>query len=114
MSASTGEVRIRIDGSDDRSLIVEAETASDEVFNAVADERRRHVLAVISGESAPIDLPTLAERAADRLGSTDSKAVFDRLRIPLHHRHLPKMASAGLAEHDAENRTVGATRTTGA
>ncbi|WP_123623615.1 hypothetical protein [Halorubrum sp. CSM-61] len=114
MSDTTGEAQIRIGGSGDRSLVVEAEMASDEVLSAMADERRRQVLAVISGESAPIDLSTLAERVADRLGSrgskTESDQGIDRLSVALHHRHLPKMASAGLIDYDAESQTIQANK----
>lgn len=114
MSELMREARIRV-GEGDHPLVIDAGTAPDAVFSAMADERRRHVLAVISGESDAMDVSTVVERVAERMMSDDSESPSElatrRLSISLYHRHLPKMASAGLIEYDTENQTIEATQT---
>lgn len=114
MSETMGKASIRVEVADDRPLVVNtgAESA-DEVYNVMSSEHRRHALAVIASEPAAMNVSRLVEQLADRLKPEHTKAASDealrRLRVSLHHRHLPKMVSAGLVEYDAESRTVKAT-----
>lgn len=72
--------------------------------------------AVISGESSPMDVSTIVDRIAVRQTTTDSEPPLEaetrRLSSSLHHRRLPKTASAGLGAYDTENRTIEAPQTT--
>lgn len=110
MSELTWETQIRV--GDDQPAVVDAGTAPD-VFDAMANERRRQVVAVLAGESTATDLSTLVDRVANRLPSdrTDptSRPALRQLRVSLHHQHLPKLAAAGLVEYDAEAETVEST-----
>ena len=78
----------------------------DAVFELLADERRRHLLYYLideaCGEAATTDL-------ADHLRSVDAGGdAADRcsIRADLHHRHLPKMETAGLIEYDGWDGSV--------
>lgn len=114
MSDITGETSIRVEVADDRPLVVNTGTESvDDVYGVMANEDRRHALDVIAREPGSMNVSRLVEQVADRLRPDGTEAASDRslrkLRVSLHHRHLPKMVSAGLIEYDAENRTVEAT-----
>lgn len=116
MSERMWDARVHAGTEGDHPLVTDAETEPDAVFSAMADEHRRRVLVVISGESSPMDVSTVVERIAARLTTTDSEPPSEvetrRLRSPLHHRRLPKTASARLVAYDTENRTIEPTQTT--
>lgn len=72
------------------------EPSVSDCFEAVADPRRRSVLADLAdGESAAVE--DLAERAARRFG-LDAERVGTALR----HVHLPKLADLGAVAYDRE------------
>jgi|GEM_PF-2045164 hypothetical protein len=111
MSEITGEASVRVEVPGDRPLVVNMGTESvDDVYSVMANEHRRHALAVIAREPEAMNVSRLVEQVADRLKPEPTEAASDRslreLRVSLHHQHLPKMVSAGLVEYDAENRTV--------
>lgn len=92
-------------------------TVADELFDALASDPRRAILAVLeertSGTSTDADAITV-EALADAVGSDESDdgtAAFraadsTRMDIALHHRHLPKLAEAGLVDYDRDEGTV--------
>lgn len=71
---------------------------SDEVFGALADERRRLTLAYLRAIDGSVPIPELGERlvAADRVETSDKDDVV----TALYHVHVPKLADAGLLEWD--------------
>jgi len=73
-----------------------------------SSERRRAALEVLRDETAPVDLDELAPAVAAR--ETDSKSLdesfVERVRISLHHAHLPKMADFGVVDYDAQRRRI--------
>lgn len=71
----------------------------DAVFECLADRRRREVVAQLRDREAA-SLGELAENADGR---------DERLALELHHRHLPKLADAGLVEYDPDDRAVSST-----
>lgn len=79
----------------------------DELFEALADRRRR-VVAVLRAAGERLTLAELADELARRAGTDPDAAAPDpeRLRIGLYHRHLPLLERAGLVEFDADGRTV--------
>lgn len=85
---------------------IEFETALD----LYRDRNRRVVLAVLANEQRPLTLTDLT-RAVDEYThrGTASEAPSDasrRIRISLHHIHLPKLAEAGLVDYDPEEGVV--------
>ena len=80
----------------------------EELFDAVASEHRQVALrAIAATEDRPIELEHLAERVAGELhvgGPTMTEA--ERVRIALHHNHLPKLEATGLIQYDADAKTV--------
>lgn len=114
MSEITGEASVRVEVAGDSPLVVTMGSKSvDDVYSVVANEHRRHALAVIAREPEAMNVSRLVEQVADRLRPEHAESASDRalreLRVSLHHRHLPKMVSAGLVEYDAESRTVKST-----
>ena len=78
---------------------------STDPYDVLADERRRAVLSVLADRDGPVGLSDLARAVADLTGDDASDAV-DRLRVSLHHQHLPKIADAGLIAYDLDRKSV--------
>jgi len=82
----------------------------DALFDALADERRRAVLDVLSHQTGPIHVETLArELEAKERGIAESDVPVDeieQLLMGLYHVHLPRLAEAGLVEYDSDADTV--------
>lgn len=73
-----------------------------ERYRLLRSERRRLVLDVLSPEQAAVPLDELAAEVAAResgLDADDERAV-ERLKITLHHNHLPKLADAGALDYE--------------
>lgn len=84
--------------------------ALDAVFRALADERRRTVLSVLSDQYQPIGTETLARDVAAREAETTEREVsrdrVDDVEASLVHVHLPLLADATLIGHDDETGRV--------
>lgn len=99
----------------------------DAVFELLADRRRRYALYYLAevGEDRALDVEDVAARVAewerewdsaggaadstgDEPGATDSAPTDrqERVRVDLHHNHLPRLADAGLVDYDARTGTV--------
>ena len=73
------------------------------VLNLLADEERRAIcLTMVDDEREVLTV----EEVADLVRSHGIEADRDRLRIDLHHCHLPKLAAAGIIEYDARSNTA--------
>ncbi|WP_435175134.1 DUF7344 domain-containing protein [Halorussus sp. AFM4] len=92
----------------------------DTVFELLADRRRRYALYCLAavGEDRVLDLDDVAARVAEwereweasgdgeDAGDSDSGDRRERVRVDLHHNHLPRLADAGLVDYDARTGTV--------
>ncbi|WP_254530305.1 DUF7344 domain-containing protein [Natrinema gelatinilyticum] len=82
----------------------------DAVFHALADERRRTVLSVLTAQYHPIATETLARDVAAReAGKTErevSKRHVDDVHASLVHVHLPLLDEATLVGYDSEDGRV--------
>lgn len=70
----------------------------DQTFAALADTHRREILLALAAgddDAAPLD-------ALDAV----SAPATDRLRLAMHHTHLPKLEAAGLVEWDRSGLSV--------
>jgi len=72
---------------------------SDVVFECLADRRRRAIVAALRDRGAA-SLRELADSI------TDPNDRTKQVELELHHRHLPKLADAGLAEYDPDDRRI--------
>lgn len=81
----------------------------DELFGALADERRRHVLYCLREEERT-ELEALCVRITSRLldRSADElpEDVVEDLRTELHHVHLPLLDDCGVIEYDSRSNAV--------
>lgn len=85
------------------------DVSRDNLFEALADSRRRIALSTIAAAGTPIELRTLARSVArEETDSVDevSQEAFERVSLSLYHAHLPKLANLGLIEFDARERVV--------
>lgn len=81
----------------------------DGVVDALADARRRAVLRTLFDEESA-SLREVARGVARREhDGLPAEGAVDRLKIALHHRHLPKLADVGLVEYERGSRTVALT-----
>lgn len=73
-----------------------------ERYRLLSDERRRALLDVLDGRSAPLHRDELASAVAEREAGGDDVAADERRTIimALHHNHLPRMADLGLVDYD--------------
>lgn len=83
----------------------------EEIFDVLANERRRHVLAYLKQqEGGAVDFGTLVTHVAalendipvQQVTSTDRKSVY----VGLRQTHLPKMDECGLVEYDSDRGTI--------
>lgn len=77
----------------------------DELFEVLADGRRRRALAYLAdADDGVAAFSELVEHVADdSVGeSTDKECVA----VSLHHTHLPKLADANIVEYDPRNKDV--------
>lgn len=90
---------VGVDGdtdSDDRSV--------DTVFDVLAHQRRRYVLAILADDDRSIAVADLAEDIAvlesDEVPAEIPKETIQAISTSLYHRHLPKLVDAGFVEYD--------------
>jgi len=78
-----------------------------DIFECLADGYRREIIAALRdrGESSLHELARSLADASDRT---------ERLERELHHRHLPKLADAGVVEYDPKERAIAPTERTAA
>ena len=68
----------------------------------LASERRRLVLDTIEDRTLPVDLADVASAVAEHdpdLRPDDAEAM-ERLKVSLHHVHLPKLEECGVCTYD--------------
>lgn len=73
----------------------------DEIFELLANQRRRESLYVLVRREGPITVTELGDEVASVVEATP-----ERVATALYHVHLPKLADAGVVEYDVETGTV--------
>lgn len=96
---------------DDSTTTQSSEPTDDEVFELLANQRRRFVLHYLRRASeASVSLSTLSEHVAGWENDADPAelAYSERksVRNSLHQFHLPKLADAGIVTYDEESGEV--------
>ncbi|UPV76686.1 hypothetical protein M0R89_21020 (plasmid) [Halorussus limi] len=81
-----------------------------EMYGALADDRRRVILSILTDRTTAVDVATLARSVAARetgtsVGDVDEETV-EQVRASIYHVHLPKLANAGIIQHNEEQQTV--------
>ena len=79
----------------------------DTILSAVANEHRRATLNALDNASEKtLEYDALVDRVADRVRNEDPRRESDehrqRVRIALHHTHLPKLEEARIIDYEAE------------
>ena len=84
--------------------IVQTAVAEGEVHEALANGERRRIISILQDAGEPLSLADIAIELAEREG-LDSEELWERahrLRIDLHHCHIPKLEDAGVVKYDRE------------
>lgn len=76
------------------------------IFELLLDVRRRYVLYHLQDSSETVTVDRLADRIVRWEGSYDPNDR-DRVRMELHHRHLPAFVDARVVRYDPVAGTVG-------
>lgn len=77
------------------------------VAPVLADDRRRTILTIVESENGAVARADLArELAALETDGEPAASRVENVTVQLHHRHLPKLADAGLLEYDREDGTI--------
>lgn len=109
MSKQTSQSQARLAVDDGPPIVIDTETAHDEVFRALSNQRRRKALCVLVRESTPMDLDSLTGSVAETEvddGEEVPKELSTNVRMTLYHMHLPKLDELGLIEFDSEELVV--------
>jgi hypothetical protein len=79
-----------------------------ERYRILSDERRRLVLDVLADRTPPVTLDRLAAVIAEREDGLDpdDQETVERVRIDLHHCHLPKIAAHGIVDYDRQSNRI--------
>ncbi|WP_254864067.1 DUF7344 domain-containing protein [Halovivax gelatinilyticus] len=83
---------------------------ADTILELLANRRRRYLLYGLRGRTEPVELSRLAETVAgwehnvppDEVAQNDYKSVY----VSSVQCHVPKLADAGVVDHDTENHSV--------
>lgn len=78
-------------------------SASDK-HHLLVSRRRRLVLALLAERSDEVELENLAATLARREAGAETvdEETVDRVKLTLHHRHLPMMDDLGVVDYDAD------------
>ena len=98
---------------DDLSSTAERErqVSPDRLLSAVANEHRRAILSSLTSASdKTLKHDALVDRVADRLRDENAERPSDehrqRVRIALHHTHLPKLEELRIIDYETETGLV--------
>ncbi|WP_254863398.1 DUF7344 domain-containing protein [Halovivax gelatinilyticus] len=82
--------------------------SSSDRHRLLVSERRQQLVQILNGTDTATDVTTLAEIIAERVTELDagSREAIDRVKIELHHVHLPKMAEMGTLAYDPQSQRV--------
>lgn len=86
---------------------------TDEIFELLANERRRMLLTCLQDHDPPLALADVAQELAVReydvpLDEIPAEAV-ENLYMALYHSHIPKLNAYGVVAHDQEEDIVALT-----
>lgn len=86
------------------------ELAADTILELLANRRRRYLLYALRGREDPIELSTLAEQVAgwehDVPPESVEKNEYKSVYVSSVQCHVPKLADAGVVDHDTNNHSV--------
>jgi hypothetical protein len=85
----------------------ERSISPDTILSAVANEHRRAMVKTLDNASEEtLEYNALVDCVADRVRNEDPRRESDehqqRIRIELHHTHLPKLEEARIIDYEAE------------
>ncbi|ELY53804.1 hypothetical protein C491_20886 [Natronococcus amylolyticus DSM 10524] len=105
--------------SDPESLTAPSAEAADETsatFDLLANRRRRLVLRRLAESDAPVSVDDLVDHVVLAEDGSESRSVASvgdavigtrrRVRLSLHHVHLPKLAEANVVDVDSGSHAV--------
>ena len=97
-------------GGRERQAPTSTTLSEDELFELLANQRRRHILHALMREDQPLDIGTLSqeiaawedENALEEVTSKNRKRVYTALQ----QSHLPKMDKTGVVDYNSDRGTV--------
>lgn len=99
---------VELNGDDDSTA--GEDVSLDGALAALSNPARRHALSAIADREGLVPLLELAWAVASRLHDVDragvSRDTLERIRLRLHHVHLPKLDAAGLVTYDPGRRVA--------
>ncbi|WP_076432939.1 DUF7344 domain-containing protein [Haladaptatus litoreus] len=86
------------------------ELSKKELLRLLAHPRRRYILHRLNQTDHPFELQTLARTTAEweagMSPETVSAEFIERVRMSLYHKHIPKLAAAGILVFDERSEMV--------
>jgi hypothetical protein len=77
----------------------------------LADRRRRVLLAELEGHTEPVSVDALTSAIVARERGDGGQSASEKVRISLHHIHLPLLNDHGIVDYDTEDKVVERRRT---
>jgi hypothetical protein len=79
-----------------------------ETHRLLSDDRRRLALEILDERTTGTTLDSLASEVVRRESGVDASDVSatERVRISLHHNHLPLLSDMGVVEYDATSQHI--------
>lgn len=90
-------------------MAAQCETGLNETFDILMHPHRRYILYYLTNDSERADLETLTGAITDWEGSEAAMAPAasaGTIATGLRHKHLPKLADAGVITYDADTGSV--------
>lgn len=81
----------------------------DALFACLSDSRRRRLIRILAKETTPVEFERAVQQIRERKKNTfdeDGDASQQEIPISLVHKHLPKMAEAGIVAVDFQSETL--------
>jgi len=88
---------------DTRAIESEPAIPLDDVFEALADARRRRIVRCLRKSDPPVEVEQIARRLSEAGGGTETER---EVRTGLHHRDLPKLDALGVITYESESQRV--------
>lgn len=93
-------------------MMTEVQLSAETLFSLLQNRHRRYLLySLQQNDESVVTLDELTRRILDweqrmDAGGDPTDELKTRIRISLHHTHLPKISEAGLVEYDPHSETV--------
>lgn len=95
-------------GQDDEPDLEDIPLSVDALLDVLADARRRYLLDFLREQpDNAASFEAVAKHVITEVGREQgAQPNHDKVQVDLHHKHLPRLADAGVAEYDVQSQMI--------